>query len=392
LRAAARAPGAKAPVAAGRLLRYSHHRSRETRRQCGPAHRPVPDPGLLVADCGDEITVGFSLFEFWGGLALMLAASSRLPGAVDLLARRLHARGGHVGLLMALGANSPEITAGVTGLASGAHEAGYGVVVGSNLVNLAGLLGIGAVVAGSVDLRRSALVLHGGVSAVVTVAALALLDGWIPPGAAATLIAIVFAPYVVLLGLSPATLARVPGGRLLGTAVAAEERAGEAQEQESRRDDTRARPSRRDVAVSLAPALAAVVLGGIAVMRGTLELAPRLAVSSYVAGVLLLAILTGLPNLYTALELARGGRGRAVVSEALNSNPLNLIVGVTLPALVVGTTRAGARVVHAGDWLLASTALALALIGRGRGLGRRGGAALVVCYFAFAAAVLAGVV
>ncbi len=81
------------------------------------------------------------------------------------------------------------------------------------------------------------------------------------------------------------------------------------------------------------PSLVAVVLGGIAVMRGALDLAVRLSISHFLVGALLLAALTGLPNVYTAVRLARAGRGRAVVSETLNSNTLNLIVGVAVPAL-----------------------------------------------------------
>ena len=332
--------------------------------------------------------VAFSLLEFVGGLVVMLAGSRLLMPGMARLAGRVHPRGGHLGLLMALGANSPEITAGVTGLVLGAHDAGYGIILGSNLVNLAGLLGVGAIVAGRVELRSPALALHGSVGGLVTVAAVALLDGWIPAYAAAVAIAVVFGPYVVLLGLSPATVERLPAGRLLRRAAAEEERAGEEQE-DADGDGSPRSPSRRDVAVVLVPSLAGVVLGGIAVMRGTLSLATRFGISRFLVGTLLLAFLTGLPNLTTALQLARAGRGRVVVSETLNSNTLNLIVGVTLPALVLGTSRAGARVLHAGWWLLGSTLLALALMARGDGLGRAGGAALVAVYLAFVGTLLA---
>lgn len=118
-------------------------------------------------------------------------------------------------------------------------------------------------------------------------------------------------------------------------------------------------------------------------MRGSLVLADRVGVSRFLVGALLLAFLTGLPNLYTALRLARRGRGRAVVSETLNSNTLNMIVGVTLPALAFGTARAGGRVSFTAWWLLGSTLLAVALLAADHGLGRRGGALLVGVYLAF---------
>jgi cation:H+ antiporter len=332
-----------------------------------------------------------SLVQFLGGLAVLLWASRRLPHGLERLAELVHPRGGHLGLLTALGANGPEITAGITGLVSGSHAAGYGVVLGSNLFNLAGLLGVGALVTGRIRLRRPALLLHGGVALAVTLLAVASLHGLLPPVAAVGGIALVFGPYVVLLGLSLSTVERLPAARILRAAVSVEERAGE--ELEEREDaGVRASPTRRDVLVALGPALAAVVVGGISVMRGTLELAGRLGISTFVVAAVLLAALTGLPNVFAALGLARSGRGRAVVSETMNSNTLNLVVGVALPALVVGAGPAGATIDAAAWWLVGSTGLALALTARPEGLGRSGGALVVASYLGFVLAGATGVV
>jgi hypothetical protein len=54
----------------------------------------------------------------------MLAGSHFLPRGIGRLGGRLRLGSGHLGLLIALTANSPEITAGITGLVSGAHDAG----------------------------------------------------------------------------------------------------------------------------------------------------------------------------------------------------------------------------------------------------------------------------
>jgi len=47
-----------------------------------------------------------------------------------------------------------------------------------------------------------------------------------------------------------------------------------------------------------------------------------------VRGMLVLANLTGISNLVAAISLARRGKGSAVMSEALNSNALNLVFGL----------------------------------------------------------------
>ena len=49
-----------------------------------------------------------------------------------------------------------------------------------------------------------------------------------------------------------------------------------------------------------------------------------------------LAVLTSLPNAYTAVRLGLVGRGSALVSETLASNTINLVGGVIIPALAVG--------------------------------------------------------
>ena len=54
----------------------------------------------------------------------------------------------------AVAADAPEITASITALAHHQATIGAGVVLGSNVFNLAALLGLGAVVAGRINLHR----------------------------------------------------------------------------------------------------------------------------------------------------------------------------------------------------------------------------------------------
>jgi Ca2+/Na+ antiporter len=54
-------------------------------------------------------------------------------------------------------------------------------------------------------------------------------------------------------------------------------------------------------------------------------------------GALALAGLTSVPNAYAAASLALKGHGAAVVSVTLNSNTINLVAGLALPALVYGS-------------------------------------------------------
>ena len=57
--------------------------------------------------------------------------------------------------MAALAADAPEITSAAAAMSSGQRHLGAGVVVGSNVFNLAALLGLGALVAGWIGLPRA---------------------------------------------------------------------------------------------------------------------------------------------------------------------------------------------------------------------------------------------
>jgi Ca2+/Na+ antiporter len=116
-----------------------------------------------------------------------------------------------------------------------------------------------------------------------------------------------------------------------------------------------------------------------------LLLGARWRISSAWLGTVVLAALTSLPNAYAAVRLGLRGNGPAVVSEAFNSNTLNLVAGISLPALFVGGVGAAPGSARDLAWLLALTLAAIGLGAlRGR-LGRLGGLLLIAVYVVFLA-------
>lgn len=102
-------------------------------------------------------------------------------------------------------------------------------------------------------------------------------------------------------------------------------------------------------------------------------------------GVLILAILTSLPNAYTAVRLGASHRGAALVSESLNSNTINLLGGVMVPALLIGLEPASGLVRFDLAWLIVMTLVALLLLTPRCGSGRGGGGLLILLYVVFVA-------
>jgi cation:H+ antiporter len=184
---------------------------------------------------------------------------------------------------------------------------------------------------------------------------------------------VVLAPYVVASALHERARAWLPAP--LREAVAEEQ-------QDAERDEL-TRPATRLDALAVVPVLAVVVGGAYGMVAAAQSLGDRFDVSDLILGALVLAALTSIPNLIAAVRLARHGRGAACVSEALNSNNANILVGLCVPALILGFGSASGIETFAALWMVGMTVVAIAL-GFGGGLTRREGGAIVALYVVFA--------
>jgi cation:H+ antiporter len=319
---------------------------------------------------------------FVASLVVTLGAAGFFARRLDRVGARLGFPEAVLGLLTALAADGPELTSALVALAKGAGAVSLGVLIGSNIFNLAAMIGLSALLAGRVHLRREALVLEGGVGLLVTILASALVIGFLSPVVAAVVLTCVLGPYVVLL-LRGSSL--VLGLRLGSHLVGALERALPRARRGAR--DAHTGPLWR-LAVLIPLDLGLIVLGSTAMVECALSLSGRWHASRELVGVLVLGPLTSLPNAFTAVRLGLARRGAALVSETTNSNTINLFAGVVLPALFVGVARVTTGVKLELAWLFAMTAFTLLVLGRRRGMGRIAGASLVAFYAVFVAAEL----
>ena len=114
----------------------------------------------------------------------------------------------------------------------------------------------------------------------------------------------------------------------------------------------------------------------------------RYAVADIVTGGLVLAVVTSLPNAVSAVYLARRGRGAAVLSTALNSNAINVVGGLLIPASLAGLGPGSGQDTLVAAWYAGLTVFALALAYRSRGVGRAAGTAIIAGYLAFVVALI----
>jgi cation:H+ antiporter len=330
---------------------------------------------------------GLQAALFTVGVLVSLAASWQLVVRLERLGERAGLSEAALGLLAALAADAPEITAAATALSRGQASVGAGVVTGSNVFNLAALLGLSALVAGRVRFRRRVILLGGIPGIWIAVACLLTVARVLPPAGGLAVAALALAPYAGLLAARRSRAGRLPLPGAWAAWLAAAVREEEAELAEA----IRPAPGTWRDGVAAAAALSVVVAASVTMEQAVTALGHRYQVADIVTGALVLAVVTSLPNAVSAVYLARRGRSAAVLSTALNSNAINVTAGLLIPAALAGLGTPGGQDLLVTAWYLGLTVLALALAWHGRGLDRLPGALIIAGYLAFTAALAVSV-
>jgi cation:H+ antiporter len=312
-------------------------------------------------------------------LAVTLAAARLFARRLDRLGVRFGFPEALIGLLTALAADGPEVTSALVALTKGAHSVSIGVLVGSNVFNLAAMIGLSGVLAGAVWLPREVLLLEGSVSAAVTAIAAALLLRWIAPPVAAVAALVIVVPYVVLLVYAPRLHAwlALRGGALERVSLALEQR-----EHPKRAAHIPSDPTHHLLALIVLD-VALIVAGSVGMVQAAIALSDHWQFSRALLGTLILAPLTSIPNALTGVRLGLARRGSALISETFNSNSINLAVGVIATSLFVSFAGLSGSATVAVGWLVAVTALTLVLLGLPGGMRRAGAGLLLASYAGF---------
>jgi cation:H+ antiporter len=331
------------------------------------------------------VSDGLLISAFVLGAMLSLGSSWVLVSRLERVGARLGLSEALLGVLAALAADAPEITSAVTALAGHQAKIGAGIVIGSNVFNLAALLGLTAVLAGTIALHRRVVLMEGTVALWIAAVCLAAITGLISPAVALILVIGVLVPYLVIQGVRHDRLLHIglPDRWVswLTDAVVEEE-----QELEPAIHPERGRGSDGIVA---AIAVLVVVGASLAMEQAASKLGTRHAIPQIVVGGLILAAVTSLPNAVAAVYLSRRGRGAATLSTAMNSNAINVAAGLLVPATIVGLSGSSGQATLVAGWYLGLTAFALGCAYTAHGLRRWHGALILIAYLVFTATVLA---
>jgi len=312
---------------------------------------------------------------------ISLTASTLLVTRLERIGERLGVSEALLGLIAALAADGPEITSAITAIAHGNGTIGVGVTLGSNVFNLAALLGLSAIIAGRIALHRRSILLEGSVGLWISLVGLAVVVGLLGAVFGLALALLAFVPYVAYSAVPAARRPRInlPGSWSIWLAGAL------AEEELELEVAIHSRPGDARDALVAGASLVAVVLASVVMEESATDFGPQAGLVPIVIGGLILAAVTSLPNAVAAIYLASRGRGAAVLSTAFNSNAINVIVGLLIPALILGLGGPSDEATFVALFYVGLTALAIALALRGKGLDRRSGSIVIAGYLVFAA-------
>ena len=279
-------------------------------------------------------------------LLVAMASSAWFTHILETLCDRLGLSIGLLSLLSALGANIPNYAASLFAFAEGQARVGLAIILGSNVYNLAIILGLSTFAPPSghgLPLRKEGrdvrlVTLYTLAIALLSLLALALLEDAPPDGGS----------HLTVIGASALTLTNLLTLGVFGALVshalrrvphAAEELSDEAGAAASSEGAAPVAPNTTvlgDTPRSIVTALFAllIALGGVIVMvQAGQAVAVDVHLSPVLLGLVVLAVATSLPNTVVAVSMARSNRVAACVEEVLMSTNINAVLVSTLPLL-----------------------------------------------------------
>lgn len=283
------------------------------------------------------------------------------------LAQRLQVSPAMIGLtVVAIGTSMPEMSVSMLAAAGGQPDIAVGNVVGSNIFNVAAILGLSAMIR-PVAVHMSAVRLEWPfMFGTTAIAALLARDGIVGriDGAILLIAFTGFTVYMVRIARRDVT---AKDADALRAAIAAfTPRAG-------------VRRTLRDAALLVA-GVALLAVGARALITGGTVLAVFVGVSERVVGLTVAAVGTSLPELAASLIAARRGQVDIALANVLGSNIFNLLGVLGSVSLLTP------QVVHpdivASDlwWMVGTSILVLPLMLTGRRVGRLEGLLLLTVY------------
>lgn len=282
-----------------------------------------------------------SILFLIGGFVILIIGANFLVDGASSMAKRFNVSNLVIGLtVVAFGTSAPELTVSIYSAMQGESDIALGNVVGSNIFNILGILGITALI---VPLTVQSSTIWKEIP-------LALL--------AAVLVAI-FANDVLIDGGSGSFVSRTDGLALLAFMVIFMYYTFDIAKK-SPPDELHNQVKIYNVPVTIlmiAGGLAMLVLGGRWLVDGAIDIATQFGVSKSVIGLTIVAIGTSLPELATSLVAAMKRNADIAVGNVVGSNIFNVFTVVGISSVIKPLSIGGITQVDLAVCILSSLLL-----------------------------------
>lgn len=259
-----------------------------------------------------------SILFLIGGFAILIIGANFLVDGASSLAKRFNVSNLVIGLtVVAFGTSAPELTVSVYSALQGESDIALGNVVGSNIFNILGILGITALIA-PLSVQSSTI--------------------WkeIPLSLLAAILIAIFANDVLIDGDGGSFVSRTDGLALMAFMVIFMYYTFDIAKK-SPPDELHNQVKIYNVPVTLlmiAGGLAMLVLGGRWLVDGAIDIATQFGVSKSVIGLTIVAIGTSLPELATSLVAAMKKNADIAVGNVVGSNIFNVFTVIGISSVI----------------------------------------------------------
>lgn len=303
------------------------------------------------------------------GLVLLAAGAEGLVRGSSSVALRLGVTPLVVGLtIVAFGTGSPEFVVSISSALNNNSGLALGNVIGSNISNIALILGIAALIR---PLKVRAEIVRRETPVMVAVTALFWLL------------------------LSDGDLGRIDGAILVFGAVAytfltyylSKQKQQKEVDEEFKEASERSKGSAWRDGLFIVAGLALLIAGAHLLIEGAVTIAKYFGMSEIVIGLTIIAVGTSLPELATSVLAARKNEPDVALGNAIGSNVLNILAVLGITALIAPISTAGVRTLDLAV-MLGNAVLLNVFLGRKFILDRVEGAILLIGYAIYIYSVL----
>jgi cation:H+ antiporter len=283
----------------------------------------------------------------------------------------------------AIGTSLPEFGSAVIASLSGSVDIGVGTVIGSNIWNIAGILGISAAVAGLIRTNSEGLTRDWLMMLITSLILIFfMLFGNINWIASVVLIA-AYCIYMWILIKSQRKHSVDEKTRI--EQIKSEQIKPEPIPKNSEKLEDPEKTINKKSIVFVIFGLAGLIVGCRLLVYSGVELAHIVGIPEMIMGLFTLAIGTSIPELVVTLSSAMKGLHDLSIGTVLGSNTFNIIIGIGIPALILSVPVEPLSLTFDAPVMIFVTVLLMALIKMGKGkLNRLGGMILITTYLVYA--------